>query len=77
MYKLNYSKSACLPLNTFLSEFVSNSVAKQYLKSFLTAAQVKFSEITVDMFRMVQVLEYQTEKSAINNVKVSSVEKNS
>ena len=29
------------------------------------------------MFRMVQVLEYQTEKSAINNVKVSSVEKNS
>ena len=77
MYKLNNSKSACLPLNTFLSEFVSNSVAKQYLKSFLTAAQVKFSEITVDMFRMVQVLEYQTEKSAINNLKVSSVEKNS
>ena len=38
MYKLNYSKSACLPLNTFLSEFVSNSVAKQYLKTFLTAA---------------------------------------
>ena len=34
MNKLNHSKSTCLPLNTFVSEFVFKSVSRSILKPF-------------------------------------------